>query len=569
MSNSEPGMLRKLGTLGLKLLAGFLVLEPIWMLLPFAGFLYGSVLNIESLSRHPSTAGLTHFVFPVMSIGIFGPILTLIGFLVFCIGAAQIYTAKFRKSGLVETGLYRIVRHPQYIALTFFSLGILLTWGRAIAYVAAFAMMLLYYHLTKLEERKCIALFGEEYERYRKRTSFIIPGDRHLRGIAARFSFGQLPAWLRFAGTVVLTAVLCVGSMLLIRSIKVSRRVVPVLETELRFAATPEGPDAKLRAETVDGLSFVTDDRVVAVRGPYRTAAAPGFAERVVLRVRSSARLAPFLSFLDEPGGDYAIVFGLPWERKASDPGARERGGRGPTPDPWGPDRVNLFMFRVSPVAAASIEEVMADPAKRQVRAAGHAQVDLGRPAGEEIVDGEFSQPGPMFPGEQRFAFVADQVRQQAAEGAPGAGTPMVPGEHDATRVLLVKAPIYRTRRDPPFAAEILERLANSPRLAAHLARSGAGGEVVPVVFPRPGDDWYREHHGTPKITLFVMLVRTKNPDAPDEALFHREDRTILGAFTASMDFKIERSADSVKDFASIGLRRDLEERYTFFLSGL
>ncbi len=232
---SEQSPLKRIGTFLLKILGVFLILEPIWMLLPFAGFLYGSVLNIQTLSRYPSTAWLTHFVFPVMTIGLFGPLLSLLGLLIFIVGATQIYTAKIRKSGLVSTGLYRIVRHPQYIALTFFSLGILLTWGRAIAFVAAFAMMLLYYHLTKLEERKCIALFGEEYERYRERTSFIIPGDRHLRGIAARFSFGRLPAAVRFAGTVVLTALLCVGSMLLIRSVKESRRVVPILETELRF----------------------------------------------------------------------------------------------------------------------------------------------------------------------------------------------------------------------------------------------------------------------------------------------------------------------------------------------
>ena len=194
---SEQSPLKRLGTFLLKILGVFLILEPIWMLLPFAGFLYGSVLNIQTLSRYPSTAWLTHFVFPVMTIGVFGPLLSLLGLVIFFVGATQIYTAKIRKSGLVSTGLYRIVRHPQYMALTFFSLGILLTWGRAIAFVAMFAMMLLYYHLTKLEERKCIRLFGADYERYRERTSFIIPGDRRLRGIAARMTEFCAPAWLQ------------------------------------------------------------------------------------------------------------------------------------------------------------------------------------------------------------------------------------------------------------------------------------------------------------------------------------------------------------------------------------
>ena len=566
---ARPTRLKKVGSLLLKVLGAFLILEPLWMLLPFAGFLYGSVLNIESLSRNPSTAWLTHFVFPVMSIGLFGPALSLLGLAVFAVGATQIYTAKLRKTGLVSTGLYRIVRHPQYIALTFFSLGILLTWGRAIAYVAAFAMMLLYYHLTKLEERKCVALFGENYERYRERTSFIIPGDRHLRGPAARFSLGSVPPGVRFAGSVLLAAALCIASMALIRAVKVSFREVPYLETELSFADAPARPGVALRAGTAAGLPFVTDGRVVAIRGPYRTAAAPGFAERLVLRMRNSARLAPFLSFLEEPEGDLAVVFGLPYERKTDDQGTRERGARGPTPDPWGPDRANLFIFRGSPVSGASIEEAIADPARRQIRGAANAQVDLGGPEGEEILSGKMFQPGPLFPGAERFDFVATQVRAQVMEGGAAATVPMVPGANASTPVILVKAPIYRTRRDPAFAQEILDRIDASTSFAKHLYDRGAGGEVVPIVFPRPGENWYREHHGIPKITLFVMLVRPISPGAPMEDLFHRDRRDLLGAFTASMDFAIAPTADSISDFASLGLRRDLEERFAFFLSGL
>ncbi len=564
-----PEVLKKLGRVLLKILAAFLILEPIWMLLPFAGFLYGSVLNIQSLSANPSTAWLTHFVFPVMTIGLFGPLLSLIGLLLFFVGAAQIYTAKFRKTGLVRTGLYRIVRHPQYIALTFFSLGILLTWGRAIAFVAAFAMMLLYYHLTKLEERKCIALFGEEYELYRARTSFIIPGDRHLRGISARLWDVGVPAWLRFVGTVVLAAALCVGSMGLIRAVKKATLVVPYLDTELELADQPARPDVDLQAGTAGGLPYVTDGRIVAIRGPYRAAAAPGFAERVVLRLRDSARLAPFLAFLEKPGADVAVVFGLPFDRKAGNPGAREQQNRGPAPDPFGTDRATLFLFRMSRVAGASVEAAVADPAKRRIQGACQAQVDLGRPKGEEIVAGEFIRPGPRFPGEDRFAFVTRQVLEQMTEGGAAADVPMVPGANASTRLVLVKAPIYRTRRDPAFAQEILDRLKASPRLAEHLRKLGVGGEVVPLVFPRPGENWYREHHGTPKLTLFVMLVRSDDGDSSIDALFDRERRSILGAFTASMDFAVDSTEDSISDFASIGLRRDLEERFAFFLSGL
>jgi len=102
----------------LKVLTLFVILEPIWMLLPFAGFLYGSVLQIQTLNRNPQTSWLTHFVFPVLTLGWTGPIMVVAGLVVFFIGAGQIYWAKFRRSGIVTGGLYRFVRHPQYIALT-------------------------------------------------------------------------------------------------------------------------------------------------------------------------------------------------------------------------------------------------------------------------------------------------------------------------------------------------------------------------------------------------------------------------------------------------------------------
>ncbi|MCX7044762.1 MAG: hypothetical protein NTX50_04640, partial [Candidatus Sumerlaeota bacterium] len=73
--SKKRSALQRTGEAILSLLGFFVILEPIWMLLPFAGFLYGSVLRIESLGRNPATAWLTHFVFPVPTGGWLGPIL--------------------------------------------------------------------------------------------------------------------------------------------------------------------------------------------------------------------------------------------------------------------------------------------------------------------------------------------------------------------------------------------------------------------------------------------------------------------------------------------------------------
>jgi len=223
-SGAKRGALAGVGEWALKIVGLFVILEPIWMLLPFAGFLYGSVLHIQALNRNPSTASLAHFVFPVLTGGWLGPVLVVVGFLVFLIGAGQIYAAKIFKSGLVTRGLYRFVRHPQYIALTLFGVGILLTWGRRITFIAFFAMMFLYYYLAKSEERNCIRLFGEAYERYRKRTSFIIPGDRHLRGLAAKLPKLRLPAAVRVTLAFAVAMAICFAVMWLIQSVSVAGR---------------------------------------------------------------------------------------------------------------------------------------------------------------------------------------------------------------------------------------------------------------------------------------------------------------------------------------------------------
>ncbi len=57
------------------------ILESVWMLLPFAGFLYGTILPIELLSRSPYTTRLVHFIFPTHTLFPLGLLLILIGLL--------------------------------------------------------------------------------------------------------------------------------------------------------------------------------------------------------------------------------------------------------------------------------------------------------------------------------------------------------------------------------------------------------------------------------------------------------------------------------------------------------
>ena len=165
-----------------------IILEPLWMLLPFAGFLYGSIFNLEVLKNSPYTICLLYFIFPVQTLMPVAIALIVAGFSIFAIGAFQIYSAKIRKSGMVKTGIYKIFRHPQYTGLILFSIGFLLIWGRFIAYIAFFLMIFLYYFLAKNEEKICLNQFGKEYEDYMKKTYFLFPGERMFSDTGKLFS---------------------------------------------------------------------------------------------------------------------------------------------------------------------------------------------------------------------------------------------------------------------------------------------------------------------------------------------------------------------------------------------
>jgi len=565
---------RRLGEIAVQILSLFVIFEPIWMLLPFAGFLYGSVLQIETLGRHPSTAWLTHFVFPVLTLDGLGPALVVIGFALFLAGAAQIYWAKIRRSGLVTGGLYRLARHPQYLSLVLFGAGILLTWGRAITFLAFFIMMFLYYYLARSEERTCLRLFGEAYERYRERTSFIIPGDRLLRPLRPKLPSLGLPAPLRVAGAFAVTMALCFALIGAIDAVKEHLRTVPYLAAKVSYGPVREAAAAlAVTGGQVAGIPFAQAGRVAVVRGPWRNAWAVGFAERVLERLRQSRAIQDFLAFLDEPDGDVAIIFCAPFDKPDQPAGPASRaggaaGGRGPAPDPLGPDRARLMILRCTLAPGATLADALADKSKRWVRGACFAPVNLGRPETEDMVEGTVQRPGPGFPAEERWDFWLKQLAERPASGVPRSAEPVVPGRFANAQLVLVNAPILRTRLDPAFAREILDRLVDSARFRDQLRKSGAGGQVVAVAFPRPGPNWYRQHHGTPQISIFVVLARLGEVAAVDD-LFRPGGRELLGAFIADVDFAIESPKDSVGEITLIGPRRDVEERWRFFLSGI
>jgi len=81
------------------------------------------------------------------------------------------------KHQLVTQGIYRLVRHPMYLALLLYSAGqalVLPNWLAGPCYGVAF--VLLFAFRVGPEERMMLEEFGKDYEAYMARTNRLVPG---------------------------------------------------------------------------------------------------------------------------------------------------------------------------------------------------------------------------------------------------------------------------------------------------------------------------------------------------------------------------------------------------------
>jgi len=76
---------------------------------------------------------------------------------------------------LIDTGIYKFIRHPLYSSLLF------LTWGIFLKNTTGFLLIIsvlssAFLYITALfDEKECVAYFGEKYRDYMKRTKRFIP----------------------------------------------------------------------------------------------------------------------------------------------------------------------------------------------------------------------------------------------------------------------------------------------------------------------------------------------------------------------------------------------------------
>jgi hypothetical protein len=190
------------------------------------------------------------------------------GSLVFLACAAQVYFRQFLRRGPALGGLYRWIRHPQYVALAATGLGLAILWPRFLTIVLWVVMVGLYWLLAKDEERRMIRQFGDQYRDYMLRTGMFFP--RAWKRIVGK---PPLPAAPALRGTVGLlfVAVGAIGGAFALRAYTVARlplwregriaamTILPgdAIMLEHRMADVLELPEVKSRLAQLSGPILV------------------------------------------------------------------------------------------------------------------------------------------------------------------------------------------------------------------------------------------------------------------------------------------------------------------------
>ena len=76
---------------------------------------------------------------------------------------------------LIDTGVFKYIRHPLYSSLIFITWAIFLKNATLLLLVIALISTFFLYRTSRLDEKECISYFGKEYNDYMIRTYMFIP----------------------------------------------------------------------------------------------------------------------------------------------------------------------------------------------------------------------------------------------------------------------------------------------------------------------------------------------------------------------------------------------------------
>lgn len=83
-------------------------------------------------------------------------------------------------TALIESGPFKIIRHPRYLMVVVSTIGWAIVTNFSGAYITAAAFFVCLFLIIKLEERELLARFGDAYRDYQKRVPMLIPAPKNI-----------------------------------------------------------------------------------------------------------------------------------------------------------------------------------------------------------------------------------------------------------------------------------------------------------------------------------------------------------------------------------------------------
>jgi len=145
------------------------------MLFPLATYLFGTCWLLSPEYREYEFDLL--FLSPKL---MFGRIVAIVGFIIFLTALIHFL---MKRGKLITSGLYSVVRHPQYLGIIITTYGITMMCFQYAGTRSDILMIWLievlgYILLAGYEERHLLIERGEEYRQYKQKVSFIFPTPR-------------------------------------------------------------------------------------------------------------------------------------------------------------------------------------------------------------------------------------------------------------------------------------------------------------------------------------------------------------------------------------------------------
>lgn len=263
------------------LVYGLVMFEVVIMVSPFAFYFYTAYgPSLQWLNHSKVTAWLTGFLLPhaVFSTSPFLEFLRWnlgryafgLGLLAFFALAVQIYGSKLLGKKMVASGIYRYVRHPQYLCLGISAFGLFTAWPRTIIFLLFVCMLFTYYLLARVEERRMLAV-DPRYADYMRSTGMFLPrspGGRLYRALFGSTADSKLARWVALTGLLLITLLAGFGlrahSLRHISSIELSRNlrlisVYPMSPQQMHASASLalSDPSVQLALQQEGNATFV------------------------------------------------------------------------------------------------------------------------------------------------------------------------------------------------------------------------------------------------------------------------------------------------------------------------